>query len=189
MGDGFSDAKREERQARERQDEIDAFFDTVNDFLGVNRAQYKKRDVYIAFKEYDALLYQRRLDHAMRRQEARKRAFGRRIAAALENDRRAWAELLTEAKLHASENVFEKLKRSSPFAESPIVVIVPNGNYREPSILGDFRLLHDKLSEGHHAFAHVVRMLERSVKGMCKTANGWEELIKSGWDDIRFISF
>lgn len=190
MGDGFSDARREERQAREYQAKIDAFFDVVIDYLGMGRKHYTERGVESAFKEYDDLMHPRRSANlAWQRQDARAEAFRTRIDLAMRRDSMAWAELLTEALMKASPERVRRLHELSNFAGKAFVVIVPNGTQRAPTLLGDYRQMHELLAAGNIPYALTVRMPERAVKGMRQTDDGWVESRESGWDDVRFISF
>ena len=189
MGDGFSDARREERQAREYQAKIDAFFDAVIDYLGMNRKHYTIQGICRMVEEYDAFVFARPYSKAAERHPSRVREWMTRIEAVKSNDAKAWAELLTEALMKASADRTAHLHELSNFSGKPFIVIVPSGTYRAPGLLGGYRQVHELLAAGNIAFAHTVRMPERAVKGMRQTDDGWEESREAGWDDVRFISF
>jgi len=185
MGDGFSDQKRDDRREKDRQAQLDHFFELVAEYLGENQAELRKRDVLSAFVDYDTFLYDRVYFLAMERQEKRKRAFSRRLTRVGKEDWQAWAELLTEAKRRASKYLFEELHELSPFAEKPVLIFVPSGEYGQPQVIGDWRGFHDLVAQGAAPKAFVVTMAERSVKGLSRDG----EIRKGGWDDVRFLSF
>lgn len=191
MGDGFTHARREERQARERQSAIDAFFDAVTDYLGMDRKSYTRTGMTSAFKKYDELLYPPRgRTFAHERRLDRLGDFIDRIESARSGGHDAWAFLLAEAKMLASDACFRRLHEVSPFSGEPIVIIVPDGTRREPRILGDWREVCDSLQAGNLPFIRTVPMPERNVTGLSMIDGGRaEEARTSGRDDVRFISF
>lgn len=192
MGDGFSDMRREERQARARQDIIDKFFDAVMDFLGPKQKNYTEKGVMAEFEKYDEVIYPRRgaANRSAERFPERAQYIGARLHMMACGDKKSWACLLAEAMMHASKKCFDRLHEVSPFAGSPIVVIVPNGPHREPQLLGDYRDFHRGLEVlPRTPFVCTAVMPERSIKGMRQTDDGWEEERVEGWDDIRFLSF
>lgn len=191
MGDGFSDARREERRAREYQAKIDGFYDAVTDYLGMNREHYTRKGLATIFEEHDAFIYPRGTPSlSWQRRPERLAAFLERIERAQIGDTVAWAEILTDAKIRASEDCFRRMHEVSVFSGKPIVVVVPSGTYHEPRILGDWREMHDALEAGNLPFARIVRMPERTIAGLQVTdEGGCVETVRAGYDDVRFISF
>lgn len=188
MGDMYSDAQREDRRARARQAKIDKFFDFLIGFF-TDEAKPSQEDARTVFKAFDTLLHRGGANLAMSRQDERCEDFiMMRLHGMLIHVRHHWAWLLTLAKMHASRDRFEALRELSPYAGKPVVVIVPNGEYREPRILGDWRKLCESIGHGSRPCSHTVLMPERSVKGVRQTADGSEEMHEPGFDDIRFLS-
>lgn len=191
MGDGFSDARREARQQDEHYQRVDSFFDAITLYVSGVDESCTKTELRKLVETYDTSQYRNACSFAPRRHDKRVRAWMKRIKNIQETDTTAWAILLTEAKMCASDKCFRRMHETSPFSGKPIIVIVPNGEYREPAILGDYRQLHDLLSAGSLPFACTVKMPERAVKGI-RSGNEdapAKEIRESGWDDIRFISF
>lgn len=186
MGDGFSDMARDMRRADEYQAKIDRFFDSVTLYVSGGSGHCTKKELREVVAKHDIFTHKNDCSFASRRHNKRVRAWMKNIEEAKTQDSNAWAEILTHARMRASDEAFRRMHEVSNFSGKPVVVIVPHGNHRDPVIYGDFRMMHGFLEAGNIAFARIVKMPERSVKGV---REGGKEIRESGWDDVRFISF